>query len=660
MQNFENLGLLPQLVSTVEKQGYTEPTPIQKVAIPAILAGGDLFATAPTGTGKTAAFAIPIIQQIIEKPQKGVHALILAPTRELAHQISDNFKKYGATMKLRIALVYGGVSQRRQVEDIRRGCQVIIATPGRLLDLIQQGHIDLSAINTWVLDECDRMLDMGFISDIRDIGRLMLNDKKQTLLFSATAPREIRFLSQELLSEPTQIDIAPLNEEKPKITQWLFAVGRNDKFELLKELLDDAEVHSMLVFTKTKHGADKLVDLLRNINEHAVAIHGDKSQRERTRNLDLFKEGRARILVATDVAARGVDVPALNHVLNYDMPQDPETYTHRIGRTGRAGTTGLAMSFCDQSESNLLDMIYKEHGTTDLVEMEHEYRIELPKGRSGGGRGRGGYGGGGNRGGNRGGGSRGGSSFGGNRGGSSYGGGGGSAYGGGNRRSFSNDRPSYSNDRPSFNDRPAGDRPSGDRSFGGNRPSGDRSFNNNRTSSDRPSFNSNRSDRPAFSGNRFGNDRPSGDRPYGNSNRGGGDRSFGGNRPAGGDRPFNNDRNRNTSSRPYGSENRDRSFEGKVRQETQARQSSAFGNSRNSERRDRPAFNSNSSGDNNRQARRSDSGQPAAPASADSGKSHHRGQGGKKPASSSNFSRNSPAKPRKNPAGHKNKYKSSI
>ncbi len=692
MQNFENLGLLPQLVSTVEKQGYTEPTPIQKVAIPAILAGGDLFATAPTGTGKTAAFAIPIIQQIIEKPQKGVHALILAPTRELAHQISDNFKKYGATMKLRIALVYGGVSQRRQVEDIRRGCQVIIATPGRLLDLIQQGHIDLSAINTWVLDECDRMLDMGFISDIRDIGRLMLNDKKQTLLFSATAPREIRVLSQELLSEPTQIDIAPLNEEKPKITQWLFAVGRNDKFELLKELLDDAEVHSMLVFTKTKHGADKLVDLLRNINEHAVAIHGDKSQRERTRNLDLFKEGRARILVATDVAARGVDVPALNHVLNYDMPQDPETYTHRIGRTGRAGSTGLAMSFCDQSESNLLDMIYKEHGTTDLVEMEHEYRIELPKGRSGGGRGRGGYGGGGNRGGNRGGGSRGGSSFGGNRGGSSYGGGGGSSYGGGggnsygggnrggsgggerrsfsndrpantDRPAFSNDRPSYNNDRPSFNDRPAGDKPSGDRSFGGNRPSGDRSFNSNRTSSDRPAFNrSDRpapsGDRPAFNSNRSGSDRPSGDRPYGNANRGGG--SFGGNRPAGGDRPFNNDRNSNTSSRPYGSENRDRSFEGKVRQETQARQSSAFGNSRNSERSARPAFNSNSSGDNNRQARRSDSGQPAAPASADSGKSHHRGQGGKKPASSSNFSRNSPAKPRRNPAGHKNKYKSDI
>ena len=602
MQNFENLGLLPQLVSTVEKQGYTEPTPIQKVAIPTILEGGDLFATAPTGTGKTAAFAIPIIQQIIEKPQKGVHALILAPTRELAHQISDNFRKYGSTMKLRIALVYGGVSQRRQVEDIRRGCQVIIATPGRLLDLIEQGHIDLSSINTWVLDECDRMLDMGFIGDIREIGKLMLNEKKQTLLFSATAPREIRILSQELLTDPKQIDIAPLNEEKPKITQWLFAVSRNDKFELLKELLDDAEVQSMLVFTKTKHGADKLVDSLRNINEYAVAIHGDKSQRERSRNLDLFKDGRARILVATDVAARGVDVPALNHVLNYDMPQDPETYTHRIGRTGRAGTQGLAMSFCDQSEVNLLEMIHKEHGSEDLIEMEHEYRIELQKRGS---RGRGGNGGGrnSNRSGNR---SRGGSSFGGDR---------RDRRDSGDRRSsFSNDRPSFSNDRPSFsNDRPSFDRSSDRRSSDRpsfDRPQGDRSFGNR---NDRPYGNSGRS-----------NDRRSDSRPYGNAGAGRGD-----------------------SSRPFGGEKRDRSFEGKVRQETQARQGSAFGNSRNSDRPERsesrPAFN----GEN----RRND----AAPSGE---RSHHRGQAGKKP---SNFSRNSSsAKPRRNPAGHKNKYKASI
>ena len=623
MQNFENLGLLPQLVSSVEKQGYTEPTPIQKAAIPTILNGGDLFATAPTGTGKTAAFAIPIIQQIIEKPQKGVHALILAPTRELAHQISDNFRKYGATIKLRIALVYGGVSQRRQVEDIRRGCQVIIATPGRLLDLIEQGHIDLSSINTWVLDECDRMLDMGFIGDIREIGRLMLNEKKQTLLFSATAPREIRILSQELLTDPAQIDIAPLNEEKPKITQWLFAVSRNDKFELLKEILDDEQVQNMLVFTKTKHGADRLVENLRGINEYAVAIHGDKSQRERTRNLDLFKDGRARILVATDVAARGVDVPALNHVLNFDMPQDPETYTHRIGRTGRAGTEGLAMSFCDQSETNLLEMIYKEHGTTDLVEVEHEYRIELPK-KSRGGSSRGGSSR--NRGRGRDNGSRNGRSkdF-------SHRDGG---YNRDDRRSFDrneNQAPARerSNDFVSREREPRAPRENREGSYFSDRS-------NDRRGSDRSrSFggdrgNSGNRERGGFGGNR--NDRRGGgsDRPSYNTNR-----------PSG-------DRDRNRSS--FGGENRDRSFEGKVRQKTQARQGSAFGNSRNSDRPERTERRAPFNGE----SRRSESSAPSAE------RSHHRGQSERKSFgsnSSRSRSSSSSSRPKKNPAGHKNKYK---
>ncbi len=620
MQNFENLGLLPQLVSSVEKQGYTEPTPIQKAAIPTILNGGDLFATAPTGTGKTAAFAIPIIQQIIENPQKGVHALILAPTRELAHQISDNFRKYGSTIKLRIALVYGGVSQRRQVEDIRRGCQVIIATPGRLLDLIEQGHIDLSAINTWVLDECDRMLDMGFIGDIREIGRLMLNEKKQTLLFSATAPREIRILSQELLTDPAQIDIAPLNEEKPKITQWLFAVSRNDKFELLKEILDDEQVQNMLVFTKTKHGADRLVENLRNINEYAVAIHGDKSQRERTRNLDLFKDGRARILVATDVAARGVDVPALNHVLNFDMPQDPETYTHRIGRTGRAGTEGLAMSFCDQSEANLLEMIYKEHGTTDLVEVEHEYRIELLK------KGRGG-----------------------SRSGSSRNRGRGRDTGSRNGRSkdFSHRDGGFNrDDRRSF-DRNENTPPARERSSDFvSREREPRAPRENREGS---YFSNRNNDRGGF-------DRP---RNFGDRDRnsGGRDGGFGGNRNerrgAGSDRPSYNtnrpsgDRDRNRSS--FGGERRDRSFEGKVRQETQARQGSAFGNSRNNDRPERTERKAPFNGE----SRRSDSGAPTAE------KSHHRGQANRKSfGSSSSRSRSSSSSgPKKNPAGHKNKYK---
>lgn len=626
MQNFENLGLLPQLVSSVEKQGYTEPTPIQKAAIPTILNGGDLFATAPTGTGKTAAFAIPIIQQIIENPQKGVHALILAPTRELAHQISDNFRKYGATMKLRIALVYGGVSQRRQVEDIRRGCQVIIATPGRLLDLIEQGHIDLSSINTWVLDECDRMLDMGFIGDIREIGRLMLNEKKQTLLFSATAPREIRILSQELLTDPAQIDIAPLNEEKPKITQWLFAVSRNDKFELLKEILDDEQVQNMLVFTKTKHGADKLVENLRYINEYAVAIHGDKSQRERTRNLDLFKDGRARILVATDVAARGVDVPALNHVLNYDMPLDAETYTHRIGRTGRAGTEGLAMSFCDQSEANLLEMIYKEHGKEDLVEVEHEYRIDLPQKPRGGGR----SGSSRNRGRGRDNGSRNGRSkdF-------SHRDGG---FNRDDRRSFDrneNQAPARerSNDFVSREREPRAPRENREGSYFSDR-NNDRGYDRPRNFGDRDR-NSGSRERGGFGGNR--NDRRGGssDRPSFNTN--GGDRSR-----------SSFDRNSGGRGSSFGGEKRDRSFEGKVRQETQARQGSAFGNSRNSDRPER----SEKRAPFNGESRRSESAPTAE-------RSHHRGQANRKSvgSNSSRSRSSSSSRPKKNPAGHKNKYK---
>ncbi len=439
MQSFESLGLIAPLVKSVSEQGYTTPTPIQALAIPTILKGSDLFATAPTGTGKTAAFAIPIIQQIMANPQRKTHALVLAPTRELAHQISDNFKKYASGTNLRIALVYGGVSQMRQVQEIRRGCQVIIATPGRLLDLIEQGFIDLSGIQTFVLDECDRMLDMGFVADIREIGKLMLAERKQTLLFSATAPREIKQLASEMLVDPEHIDILPTTEDKPKITQWLFCVDRNNKYALLRDMLEDPAIDSMLVFTKTKHGADKLVMTLKDDGYSAVAIHGDKSQRERTNNLDMFKRGRAKLLIATDVAARGVDVKELNYVLNFDIAMDADTHTHRIGRTGRAGAEGIAISFCERSEANLLEQIFRIHGKECMTEMEHDYRIELPQRRSGGGGGGGGsyhkgYGGG-NRGG--GGGYRGGSGgsggggYRGGSGGSSYGGSGGGGYRGG-------------------------------------------------------------------------------------------------------------------------------------------------------------------------------------------------------------------------------------
>jgi ATP-dependent RNA helicase RhlE len=465
MQSFDTLGLIDPLVKSVTQQGYTSPTPIQALAIPTILKGSDLFATAPTGTGKTAAFAIPIIQQIINNPQRKTHALVLAPTRELAHQISDNFKKYASGTNLRIALVYGGVSQMRQVQEIRRGCQVIIATPGRLLDLIEQGFIDLSGIQTFVLDECDRMLDMGFVADIRAIGKLMLAERKQTLLFSATAPREIKQLASEMLVDPEHIDILPKLEDKPKITQWLFAVDRNNKYSLLCDMLEDPAIDAMLVFTKTKHGADKLVKSLKDDGYSAVAIHGDKSQRERSHNLDMFKRGRAKLLIATDVAARGVDVKELNYVLNYDIAMDADTHTHRIGRTGRAGAEGIAISFCERSEANLLEQIYKVHGRECMTEMEHDYRIELPQRRSGGsGAGSGFHRGYGNK--KRGGGFKGGNGSGGYGGGSGYGNNQGGGFKGGSNRGgsgFGNDRGGY---------KPGGNFSSSPRDGRSERPSG--------------------------------------------------------------------------------------------------------------------------------------------------------------------------------------------
>ncbi len=403
MTQFNELGLSPQMLAAVEAQGYSTPTPIQQQAIPVILNGNDLFATAPTGTGKTAAFAIPILQNL-DLESKKIQALILAPTRELAHQISDNFKKYGAQSSVKITLIYGGVPQFRQVDSLKRGAHIVIATPGRLLDLINQGFVKLSNVKTFVLDECDRMLDMGFIDDIREIGAYLKEENKQTLLFSATASREIRTLSEELLKSPEKIDIVPSAAEKPKIDQWLFAVGQKNKEELLLQLLEDDDIDAMLVFTRTKMGADKLVNVLRENGHKSVAIHGDKSQRDRNRNLDSFKQGRDRILVATDVAARGVDIKSLNYVLNFDMAEDTETYTHRIGRTGRAGTEGLAMSFCSPGEAKHLHELQKLFGDDVVTEMDHDFRIELPAKRSGGSQGQGGVrsGGGYSRGGSRG------------------------------------------------------------------------------------------------------------------------------------------------------------------------------------------------------------------------------------------------------------------
>ena len=524
MSTFNELGLSPQMLATVEVQGYSTPTPIQEAAIPAILSGKDLFATAPTGTGKTAAFAIPILQKMMENPSKNINTLVLAPTRELAHQISDNFKKYAAKTPLRITLIYGGVPQFRQVDNLKRGTQIVIATPGRLLDLMEQGYVNLKHVEHFVLDECDRMLDMGFISDIREIGTKLESLSKQTMLFSATASKEIRVLSEELLNDPERIDIVPTEEQKPKISQWLFAVGQKNKEELLVDLLQDPDIDAMIVFSRTKHGADKLVKLLRDADISACAIHGDKSQRERTRNLDNFKTGRDRVLVATDVAARGVDIPALNYVLNFDMAEDPETHTHRIGRTGRAGKEGLAISFCSPHEAKHLHALQKEYGKDVLLEMEHDFRIELPEKHSGSSSRR------------PSGNSRGRSSYGRNQGAHKSGdyrgrggndsrrsdapqgerrsGGGefrgertrdnsrGDARPGSDRRGPSNDRPNRFSDRPQ---RSGDARPSGD--FGGSRrsdsrPSGNGEFRGKRSGSDsrdsRPSgdFRGNRSSEP--------------------------------------------------------------------------------------------------------------------------------------------------------------------
>ncbi len=502
------MGLSPQMLATVEAQGYSTPTPIQEASIPAILGGKDLFATAPTGTGKTAAFAIPILQKMMENPSKNINTLVLAPTRELAHQISDNFKKYAAKTPIRITLIYGGVPQFRQVDSLKRGTQIVIATPGRLLDLMEQGYVNLKHVEHFVLDECDRMLDMGFISDIREIGTKLESLSKQTMLFSATASKEIRVLSEELLNDPERIDIVPTEDQKPKISQWLFAVGQKNKEDLLVDLLQDPDIDAMIVFSRTKHGADKLVNVLRDADISACAIHGDKSQRERTRNLDNFKSGRDRVLVATDVAARGVDIPTLNYVLNYDMAEDPETHTHRIGRTGRAGKEGLAMSFCSPHEAKHLHALQKEYGQEVLLEMEHDFRIELPEKHQSSGSGR-----------RPSGNSRGKSSYGRNQG----------AHKSGEFRGRSNDtRRSDSN---------GGERRSGGGEFRGER-SRDNSRGDSRPSSDR---------RPSGGGEFRGDSRPSSDRRP----TGGGEfrRSSGG-----GD--FRGNRNGSSSDRPARSSDR--------------------------------------------------------------------------------------------------------
>ncbi|MFT5422275.1 MAG: ATP-dependent RNA helicase RhlE [Phycisphaerales bacterium] len=358
--SFTDLRLAEPIVRAVTSEGYTTPSPIQAQAIPVALEGRDILGCAQTGTGKTCAFALPILHRLMEsnegnRPARGrpPRAIVLAPTRELASQIFDSFNSYGRNLPLKHAVVYGGVSQHRQVRSMQNGVDVLVATPGRLHDLINQGYIDLSRIEYLVLDEADRMLDMGFINEIRKVVKMIPADH-QTLLFSATVSREIRELSGALLRDPVTIETAPEATTIELITQKVYMVSRENKPHLLERLLGEEGVGRSLVFTKTKHGADKLVKVLNRAGINADAIHGNKSQNNRMRALQGFKSGKVRVLVATDIASRGIDVDDITHVVNYEMPLDPETYVHRIGRTARAGASGVAISFCDRDEFGLL------------------------------------------------------------------------------------------------------------------------------------------------------------------------------------------------------------------------------------------------------------------------------------------------------------------
>jgi ATP-dependent RNA helicase RhlE len=354
---FASLGVAEPLLRALATENYANPTPIQTIAIPAILSGRDVLGLAQTGTGKTAAFGLPLLQHLAANQMplqpRSVRALILAPTRELAVQIGDSLKTYGRHLKLRHAVVLGGVNQSRQVEALKGGVDVLVATPGRLLDLVQQKHIRLDGASFLVIDEADRMFDMGFIRDVRRLVAA-LPKKRHSMLFSATMPKEVAHLVAEILHDPIRIDISPAKITADKIDQRVYHVATSEKRGLLRELLRDDAMARVIVFTRTKHGANKVADQLAKSGVSADAIHGNKSQNARQRALDAFREGSARVLVATDIAARGIDVDGITHVVNYELPNIAESYVHRIGRTARAGSGGIALAFCDPSERQFL------------------------------------------------------------------------------------------------------------------------------------------------------------------------------------------------------------------------------------------------------------------------------------------------------------------
>lgn len=367
---FKELNIIEPIVRALDEKGYISPTPIQEQAIPLVLNRKDILGLAQTGTGKTAAFCIPIIQQLYQNKEKGINrrikALIITPTRELAIQINDCLRDYTQYTGLRHTVIYGGVKQDNQVSNLKRGIDILVATPGRLLDLMNQGYIRLDSIRHFVLDEADRMLDMGFIHDIK---RLLpkLPKEKQTLLFSATMPQAIASLSHSILRNPQKVEVTPVSSVVDSVKQYIYFVEKQEKKDLLINLLAKDKKQSALIFSRTKHGADKIARILCKAGIGSEAIHGNKSQNARQRALTNFKSNKTRVLIATDIAARGIDIDKLELVINYDLPDVAETYVHRIGRTGRAGNTGTALTFCANEEKSMLKDIQKLTGKRILV-----------------------------------------------------------------------------------------------------------------------------------------------------------------------------------------------------------------------------------------------------------------------------------------------------
>ncbi|MBK9174838.1 MAG: DEAD/DEAH box helicase [Flavobacteriales bacterium] len=375
---FNQLGLIEPILKALQEEGYTHPTPIQEQAIPHLAQGRDLLGCAQTGTGKTAAFAIPILQELHQKPaagpKKAIRVLILTPTRELAIQIGESFTSYGRHLGLKHSVIFGGVGQKPQTDALHRGVDIVVATPGRLLDLMSQGYVHLNALEIFVLDEADRMLDMGFIHDVKKV-IAKLPAKRQTLFFSATMPPEIAKLANSILTNPVKVEVAPQSTTAEKVEQHLYFVDRTDKNKLLLHLLQGDAIREALIFTRTKHGANKVAKLLVQNGHGAEAIHGNKSQSARQQALQNFKDGKIRALVATDIAARGIDIDGLTHVINFDIPNIPETYVHRIGRTGRAGASGKAISFCDHEEKEFLRDIQRLIKREVPVEKGHPFEM---------------------------------------------------------------------------------------------------------------------------------------------------------------------------------------------------------------------------------------------------------------------------------------------